>query len=517
MVSYPTIREFGRCLILAFFTLSLAGESLPVCGQERPARSINVTLVEVPVRVFKGHDFVPDLTKEDFEVFENGIPQEITGFEARSRTIDKGKGNLGREDPEIRKSRTFILIFNVYDYSEAIGKAVDYFFDNVFRIGDRLVTIIEDKSIENCPENAWAICIKDYLARYKALARTDIWKAFRNLEERAQSLVALLTGAGATDYPDDIGQAIGQYIAQYQQVWNDYRRRMFDVDLDFYRSVIRSLERTDNELWAICFQQRDLFPRVRSQSRLDRELGARLEGDTLIRSRFAELNRSFDISKTLPAEKISGLFAEANITFHLLIFKSGSLSSDVSQHLELQDVNSDYVDLLSRISRKTGGLTFSSNNVLDGLRLASAKEDRYYLLVYQPKEHAGDKERRIEVKVKQEGADVVAMKEFVGPEPPGITISDFVARNKTVSFKIGGCARPAAESGSFGRAAVRVTVYVNDTERVFDQSKTIDLKEKTVRLSLSFKNLPSGRAFIVIEAFDLVSRQKDILSSPIEL
>ena len=36
-----------------------------------------VVNIEVPVRVFRGDSFVQDLSIDDFEVLENGIPQKI--------------------------------------------------------------------------------------------------------------------------------------------------------------------------------------------------------------------------------------------------------------------------------------------------------------------------------------------------------------------------------------------------------------------------------------------------------
>ena len=75
-----------------FWILALSGIALiPVraflLGQDKPRESVTVTAVEIPVRVFDGKGFVSGLTKDDFEVYENGVKQDITGFEAVSRSI----------------------------------------------------------------------------------------------------------------------------------------------------------------------------------------------------------------------------------------------------------------------------------------------------------------------------------------------------------------------------------------------------------------------------------------------
>lgn len=41
------------------------------------SQDVSVINIEVPVRVFKGDQFVDFLTIKDFEVFEDGIPQKI--------------------------------------------------------------------------------------------------------------------------------------------------------------------------------------------------------------------------------------------------------------------------------------------------------------------------------------------------------------------------------------------------------------------------------------------------------
>lgn len=519
LLSLKVEMENTRFLIVVFLAISLIWAGRPLSSQERPVQSVNVIAVEIPVRVFRGHEFVTGLTREDFEIYENGIRQDITGFEAISKTIDYGQVVLSERNQRAQGKRNFVLIFNVYDYTDSVGEAIEYFFKDIFNKGDRLIVIVEDKVLEVDSDEAAAAKIKDYLARYKKISRAEIWKAFHYLEERAQSLVALLTGTGATDYPtNDAIQAIGQFIRQYQVTWADYRKRMLDVDLELYKAIIRKLERVDGERWTICFQQRDLFPKLKSQGRLDRELNVLLERDTLVRPQWEELSRSFDISRKFPAEQILQLFTEANITFHLLIFKSRSLpTSHESQELDLRDVNSDYEDILSRISRKTGGLAFYSNNILDGIKAAAAKEAQYYMLVYQPKDQTAAKERKINIKVGREGVEVIALKEYVRYPPPAITISGFVSKHKTVTFKIENATRPLNKSQGLGRAMIRVSLFNANSSRVFDQSRVLDLTDETTRISLNLDKLHSGYHLIIIEAFDLISGQKDVFSMPIEL
>ncbi len=65
-------------IVFLFFLFNLNINSVP--GQEKLQEEVTVTALEVPVRVIHKGQVVKDLTKEDFEIFENGVKQEITAF-----------------------------------------------------------------------------------------------------------------------------------------------------------------------------------------------------------------------------------------------------------------------------------------------------------------------------------------------------------------------------------------------------------------------------------------------------
>ena len=78
-------------IILAFF---IAGLSLVVLAQEISHESIVIN-IEVPVRVFKGGQFIDDLTINDFIVHEDGKLQQIEAVYLIKKT------NIQREEAEI--------------------------------------------------------------------------------------------------------------------------------------------------------------------------------------------------------------------------------------------------------------------------------------------------------------------------------------------------------------------------------------------------------------------------------
>jgi VWFA-related protein len=528
-----TIKASRRVLIVSGIVLCALST---LSFQDKPRESVTVTAVEVPVRVFDKNGFVSGLTKEDFEVFENGVKQEITGFEAVSRTISPIQNATPDAIPRPPRKRNFLLIFNVFDYTPQVGEAIDYLFQKILRPEDRLMILVEDKffSLQTGHSLAEvAADLKKTLTRYKVISRREIGKAFADLDRAAGVAVS-----GISEDPGDSGDPgnsgefgdsggsgesgnpvmdIARFYDLYMQVWLDYRKRLLDFDLDLYRGIAKRMQKLDGDKWAICFQQRDLFPQFKSQGRLERALDRLVESggmmQQLVESKKSEIRRSQDLGKSHSAELIRSLFTEANITFHLLIMKSiGAAASNESRDLELRDVQPDYEDALRRISTATGGLTIFSNRAIDTLKAAAVKEDQYYLLVYQSNAASANKESAIDVRVRRTEAEVIALKKRVKPSSVPIAVSGFVVKGKRVEYDVIGGGRLELGGWNTGKIAIRVTAFNAKSIKVFDEAKRFDLMADSIHLSLDLRNLSAGDYFVIIEAVDLVTGDKDVFS-----
>lgn len=129
--------------VLVLWTSSLG--PFPVQAQDKPGQAVTVTSVEVPVRVLHKGELVKGLTKEDFEVYENGVRQEITGFEVISRRKSPEAALSPGELNVPAKPRLFVLLFHIFDYGQNVEEGIDYFFRDIFRPGDRLIILSEDR------------------------------------------------------------------------------------------------------------------------------------------------------------------------------------------------------------------------------------------------------------------------------------------------------------------------------------------------------------------------------------
>ncbi|MDH7513396.1 MAG: hypothetical protein QHH14_10675 [Clostridiales bacterium] len=483
---------------------------------------MTVTAVEIPVRVLLKGDAVRDLTKEDFEVYENGIKQEITQFEVISRKI-AGPALPGQK-PGIQK-RLFLLIFNIFDYDNAVGAAVDDFFREIFRPGDQVVVLTEGRVLNverGKGVEELAAAIKDSLHKFKAISTAAALKNFRDISYEADRLLSALRGQSAERM--SIAPVMIRFFENYQRIWTDYRRQFLEQDVDFYQSLIKRLKSIEGDKWAIAFQQREMFPRIKNASRLDNEIRAWADSQVepqqqvdarMVQARQQDLQRAFDFSGTINAEAMSDIFLGAGFTFHLILMKS--LRTIFSQDLELKEVGKDFEESLTRISRLTGGYLGFSNQPAAALKEAAALEDFHYLLVYSPRETSGGKKRNIEVKVKRSGVDVVHLKNYLSAGSLQVAVEDFKVNGRTISFTLSHYEMTQINGKRRGLADVKITIIDESSNKVFDEGKSLDLFKDETHISLNFNRLKPGTYFIIIQAVDRVSNQSDVYSGLIKL
>ena len=124
--------------VLVFLSLTIA--IIPQQVQEEAV----VINIEVPVRIFDGERFIDNLTINDFELLEDGIPQKIEAvYLVKKRSIERSEENK-RFTP--KTTRNFYLFFEISNYTPRVGEAVDYFINNVLFPGDQLVIVTPMKT-----------------------------------------------------------------------------------------------------------------------------------------------------------------------------------------------------------------------------------------------------------------------------------------------------------------------------------------------------------------------------------
>jgi hypothetical protein len=509
--------------------LSIIAQVRQLPAQEKPQEEVTVTAVEVPVRVLLKGQPVRDLTADDFEVYENGVKQAITHLEVISRMIAGTGISVKKPEPaEIPqpKKRTFILIFDIFDYTKPVGEAVDYFFGEIFHPGDRVVVITEDQVLTITPGKTieeFAAAVKDSLVRFKSISTRNMVKAFHELNSEADRVLRQTMGDAPGQPPRFVFEELSFFFDNYRRIWESYRNQYLMPDLEFYRSLIQRVRQIEGEKWAICFQQRELFPKIKRSSSLESQIrtwtGMWLDSEAqvkaqIIQAKQQDLQRSFDLSRVVSPDSMRELFLSADITFHLILLKS--TRNLFEENWELIEVGEDYEDSLRKISEATGGYLGFSNKAVEALKEAIEVEDFHYLLVYQPKDTAARKERKIEVKVRRDGVDVISLKNYVEPVVP-MTISAFRAGEQAIRFSLVHYQMTSVNGRWRGLAEVKITLFDDRSNKVFEEGKTLDLVQKETSVSLRFPQLKPGQYFIIIQAVDKVANQTDVYSGMIAL
>ncbi len=512
-------------LVFIFFLLYLNIAFVP--GQERTQEAATVMAVEVPVRVLQKGQTIKNLTKEDFEVFENGVKQAITSFEVVSRRISIRK-EISPDAMNIPpKKRTFLLIFNIFDYNDAVEEGIDYFFQNIFQSRDQIIILAEDKLLNiETGKGISAISqnLKETLKKFKVISTAQTIRAYKDLRYEADRLLANLR-PDVRNLRNSWDQDILRFYNNYIRIWADYKKQYIIPDIEIYRSIIKRVKLIEGEKWALCFQQREIFPKLKNEGSLERAIREKVDVSSAdptltaqqrnIRAKQWELQNNLDVSRNIPTERLKNLFMEANITFHLILLDSAKFL--IAQDFELRKVSQDYDDCFKQISFSTGGYSTFSNNVSEALQKATESEDYHYLLVYSPKDSQSTEKRDIEVKVNKKGIDIFYLKQIPEIGEPLITISNFKIKRKTISFSIVNYIRTQIEGKLTGIGEIKITIFDEESNKVFDEGNTLNIIDEEFNISLNFDWLESGSYFIIIQAIDRISQEVDVFSSAITL
>jgi len=189
----------------------------------------------------------------------------------------------------------------------------------------------------------------------------------------------------------------------------------------------------------------------------------------------------------------------------------------INKDFQLEAVSQDHEDCFRQISHATGGSTVFSNRIIEAVQEASESEDYHYLLVYSPKGKPADEERNIEVRVKNRGAEVIHLKRIPGAATPPISLFNVKARRQSLSFSFTNYKRVRAEGKMTGYANVKVTLFDEQSNKIFDEEKALSLNKKETHISLNISQMGPGSYFVIIQAVDRITNEIDIYSSYIKI
>ncbi|MCJ7579869.1 MAG: hypothetical protein MUP98_04960, partial [Candidatus Aminicenantes bacterium] len=364
--------------------------SLTLFAQEIQHEAVAIN-IEVPVRVFKGNTFIDNLTIDDFEIYEEGVLQEIEAIyfirktEIMRTEIKKPENEMieGKQ-PEFTPdpSRTFVLMFEIIEYLPKIGEVLDYFFERVIRPGDSLIIATPVKTYNLNSQALERVSHEEIAKQLKGKLRTDANLGSSQYRSQLNFIKTIDENDGSVVSGQDKKYTLLNALRNLKQLMYFDENRAVDF--------ANFLKKKEGQKHVFFFFQKTRMPIPKELSDMD------------------EMDLLHDIS--LDSDKLKNAFADSSISCNFL-YITKTISETVGQRprelqstgkvSKLMESSMDSFRGFSEIAEVTGGLIDSSANASASFERAVDYSESYYLLYYSPKNYKADgKFREIKVKVK---------------------------------------------------------------------------------------------------------------------
>lgn len=380
--------------------------------------------VEVPVRVFKDGQFVDDLTIDDFQVFESGIPQKIDAvYLVNKRTIERSEERK-RFIPQT--SRTFFLFFEISEYTAKLGEAIEFFVHNAIFPGDNLF-VITPKKMYKLKQNSLVVkaAREELEDQFKKILKEDTLvgnSEYRSTLREIGSLARTLSKSIEVGEVDPLGRqddVVGRQLDSNDV--QEYEALNLDEQLVLYASLLNKLEilRTVEEMKLLdfakflkykegqkhvfFFYQSEYIPKIEPRV-LNQYIGLyqdRPDISQIISGLFDFYRRdiSFDV------DRVKQVYADSSVSIHFLII------SGVPQTVfgvRMEEHSEDISTAFKQMAEATGGFIERSSNPVSSFQRALQASESYYLLYYSPKNYQPDEKfKEIKIQMKDEDYKIV--------------------------------------------------------------------------------------------------------------
>lgn len=375
--------------------------------------------IEVPVRVFSGKTFVDNLTIDDFEVLENGIPQNIEAvYFVKKRSVERSQEKK-RFSP--KTVRSYFLFFELSKYDPKIGDAIEYFVHNVLAPGDNLsfVTSMNTYRMKNI---AFEVTSPDEVAKQLiAKVRRDTMTG--NSEYRymiseiaglAQSLsvhmsqVRLQVASQQTIVEDvtapmsDIsspslydGRTLEEQFSLYENfIFKlDNLRRMNQEKLIHFAKYLKDKE---GQKYVTIFYQKEFIPQL--DPRLLSQTISLFQDRPVVLQTIANVIEFYQREVPINTELVKQTYADSSISIHFLYLTTPPESY---YGVYMADHSEDIFSAFQEMAHATGGYIDSSARADFLFKSAVEASENYYLLYYSPNSYTADGQfKEIKIKVK---------------------------------------------------------------------------------------------------------------------
>jgi VWFA-related protein len=370
--------------------------------------------IEVPVRVFQNGDFVENLTIDDFEILEEGIPQRIEAvYLIKKRTVERSEEKK-RFAPST--DRTFFLFFEISEYNPKIGDAIDYFHENVLVPGDKLIIVtpmntyrLRNRVLEYQSRKELSRQLKELLRKESLMGNAEYRGAVQDLIGLAKSLAA-----GSPDgHGNDAAQLDEYTLSGYGRMPVEKQlmkylnileriRKLRHVDQKKLLDFAKVLKNDSGQKYVFLVYQREYIPQI-EPSILNKYVVQYQDKSHVLQGLYSMSHTSRrDIS--FDVELVKQAYADSSISIHFL-FLTPAIKH--VQGVYFQERSEDIFGAFREMANATGGFADSSANPASSFKRAIDASENYYLLYYSPQKYEKDgRFKKIKVRVKEKDCKV---------------------------------------------------------------------------------------------------------------
>lgn len=390
-----------------------------------------VVNVEVPVRVFKGNTFVDVLTIDDFEVFEDGIPQKIEAvYLVKKRSIER-REEKKRFSPQT--SRNFYLFFEITEYDPKLGRALNYFVQNVAAPDDNINIVTPMKTYRLKSRSFEILSKEEVVNQLKGILRKDALVGSSEYRDTVEDIMLLakslsstvqLRNTSRTDAQESLSTIeFGQVATVTLDRFNpsEYESMPLDEQLTRYADLLNKLEylrfvdqqkflefanllkNKEGQKYVFLFYQREFIPRVEPKI-LNEYISLYQDRPDILQT----VSGLFDFYRrdvSIDVNRVKQAFADSSISIHFLFITTPP------KHIPgvvMEEHSEDIFSAFRDMAEATGGFSESSANSASLFQKALEASENYFLIYYSPENYRRDgKFREIKVRVKDKDCRVI--------------------------------------------------------------------------------------------------------------
>src|SRR3954447_12168531 len=400
-------------------------------SQERPTFKVQVDLVtnDIIVRDEKGN-FIPDLKKEEFEIYEDGVKQDIS-----SMTVVTGGRVTNVLAPPPPPPPEGIVLPPTRPRNDVSGRIFLFFFDDLhlqFHNTGRVRDLFKRISKELVHEGDMFGIVSSgpsSIAVDMTYDKTRLDEAIKKMAGNELKPTDIIQGPSGAEGPSEVRyrahvafSTVNDLLNNLDSVHNRRKALIYVSDgYDFNPFQDARLGLMDGNS---PFAQNEF---ARTQNQQQNSDGSSSGPDPFTQQqKQSETFADADLARELG--ELTRQANRANVTMYTIDPRGLVGMGDIDEQVDPQQWN-EFVrksqDSLRVIAEETGGIAVvNQNDFSKALKRIDAETSDYYVLGYYSKNpHATKRRRQVEVKITRKSANAWFRKEYVLKPPPAPTAS----------------------------------------------------------------------------------------------